>query len=72
VHKVLPTDQVILHDQNDFLKAVQLVNLHYPAYPVPVGVLYQTQAPIYAFTNQGMADTSALNELYRKGATWSR
>ncbi len=72
VHKVTPLEQVMLHDQNDFLKAVQLANLHYPEYPVPVGVLYESKAPIYAFTNQGMVDTNALKELYRKGATWSR
>lgn len=41
-----------IHQASDFLGALRLAQLHFPEYPVPLGVYYQTERPAYSFPTQ--------------------
>lgn len=73
--KLRITDQVeqaLQHCSLQFEGAIRLAGLNFPDYPVPVGVLYQTQAANYHLPQGNkIANQDELAKLYRKGAYWT-
>ncbi len=68
----------IVHDRHNKVLAGMLVQLDYPDYPVPMGVLYQEQRPTYdgAFQEQlRYAETIkpdvGLQDILNQGNTWT-
>lgn len=74
-NQIIKTNQLsnlLTHQVTDFFQATQLVNLHYPDFPVPVGVIYQSEDVVFELAFPPISNEQKLRELYRKGATWSR
>jgi 2-oxoglutarate ferredoxin oxidoreductase subunit beta len=61
-----------IHQSNDFMQAIALTRLQYPDFPVPIGVFYQEIKSMMELEGKSSFQLEALNELYRKGATWTR
>lgn len=66
------SEQMITHQTHQFEQAMRLARLTFPDFPVPVGVFYKEQMPIYTLNNHQPADMDKLKELYRKGAYWQK
>lgn len=60
------------HDSSNFMAAMRLARLHYPDFPVPLGVYYQQQRDIYQFPTPISKTKSDLNNLFRAKATWQQ
>ncbi|MBA2651987.1 MAG: 2-oxoacid:ferredoxin oxidoreductase subunit beta [Tatlockia sp.] len=60
------------HDSSNYIAAMRLARLHFPEFPVPLGVYYQNEREILNLTktaNKTMADLPAL---YRARASWQQ
>ncbi len=67
-------DDLLVHDEKDRMLAQQLVSLEPPDFPVALGVIYCDPAPAYDDQVQSRLDAACcgdLNELVRRGRTWS-
>lgn len=63
-------DGLYCHDTANFMAAMSLSQLSFPEYPVPIGVYYQAQKPVF-FESQGIQKESHdLAALYRSKASW--
>lgn len=67
------TEHLYVHDSSNLNAAMRLASLHFPEYPVPLGVYYQTNREIYTLP-QHITKTSVndLNQLYRAKASWQQ
>jgi 2-oxoglutarate ferredoxin oxidoreductase subunit beta len=69
-------DDLLVHDETDHALAQLLVSLRPPTLPVALGVVYCDPAPSYEAEVLGrsagaMVNTLNINELLRKGRTWT-
>jgi 2-oxoglutarate ferredoxin oxidoreductase subunit beta len=67
-------DDLLVHDETDRTLAKLLVDMEPPDYPVALGVIYCDPAPAYDDQVQSRLDAACcgdLNDLLRKGRTWS-
>lgn len=58
------------HDPSDYMKAMRLANIHYPEYPVPLGVYYQDQRDVFSIHHPISKTKKDLSSLYRDRASW--
>ncbi len=62
-----------LHNTRHFLGAMRLAQLHFPEYPVPLGVYYQEKRGVYSLSDQSLQKSSAdLHALYSARASWQQ
>jgi len=59
-----------LHDPNDWDKAMRLAQLHFPEFPVPLGVYYKSKKDIFSFNTRINKSIKDLPDLYRNKASW--
>lgn len=59
-----------LHDPTDEIAAMRLMQLHFPQYPVPVGVYFKMHREVFKLSGSGNKNTHDLANLYRSKATW--
>lgn len=70
VKTVSTEESLSKHCPSDFMHAMRLARMHFPAFPVPVGIYYQhEQAPFSAEHSHEKGEV-ALDDLYRSGASW--
>ena len=62
------TSNALVHDPKNLMHAMRLSQLHFPEFPVPVGVFYQNQQQhVYAFEEQKWdKSVDKLYDLYKK------
>lgn len=59
-----------LHDPTQFLQAMRLAQLRAPEYPVPLGIYYEQQRPVYTLSSALRKNKDDLPALYRAKAAW--
>lgn len=60
------------HSPSDFVAAMRLASLSFPAYPVPLGVYYQKTRDLFALPQEVKKTINDLPELFRAKATWQQ
>ena len=60
------------HDSSNFLDAMRLARLSFPAHPVPLGIYYQKQRELYTFPQEVKKSKSDLPALFRSKASWQQ
>lgn len=60
------------HNPSDFISAMRLAHLHFPEFPVPLGVFYQKQREILNLDKVANKTMSDLPALYRARASWQQ
>lgn len=60
------------HDPANLMHALRLASLDFPEYPVPLGVYYQQEKPVFQLNNRIEKSVQDLDSLYRKKATWQQ
>jgi len=69
--KCVPSEQATLrHEPNNFDTALTLAQLRFPEFPVPLGVYYQAERPIFNFSPDVKRTINDLPALYRARASW--
>jgi 2-oxoglutarate ferredoxin oxidoreductase subunit beta len=63
---------VYRHDPTNLLSAMRLAHLAYPEFPVPLGVYYQLERPIYHLPHHIKKTVADLPALYRARAHWQQ
>lgn len=58
------------HDPSHYLAAVRMANLDPQKYPVPLGIYYQKERPIFKFPNQATKTIEDLPKLFRAKNMW--
>jgi 2-oxoglutarate/2-oxoacid ferredoxin oxidoreductase subunit beta len=61
-----------VHDPSSLIAATRLANLAHPEYPVPLGVYYKNDRPIFNLTKDNTKTTDDLSELFRNKASWKQ
>lgn len=64
------TDSLYQHDSSSFTAAMRLASLHFPEYPVPLGVYYQKPRDLFTLPQEVKKTKADLAELYRAKASW--
>lgn len=60
------------HDPANLMHALRLASLDFPEYPVPLGVYYQREKPVFQLNTRIEKSVQDLDSLYRKKATWQQ
>jgi len=60
------------HDPANLMHALRLASLDFPEYPVPLGVYYQQEKPVFQLNKRIEKSVQDLDSLYRKKATWQQ
>lgn len=60
------------HDSSNFLAAMRLAGLHFPEYPVPLGIYYQKQRELFSLRQPVKKSLADLASLYRAKASWNQ
>lgn len=60
------------HDQSDLIAAMRLAQLHFPDFPVPLGVYYQQERPCFNLTQPFRKTVDDLSSLFRARASWQQ
>lgn len=70
--KCLPADTEALacHQPDDRLRAFRLAELNFPDFPVPLGIFYQNQAPVFSPKKKCEKTFADLDALFRAKASW--
>lgn len=58
------------HDSSDFIAAMRLAKLSFPAFPVPLGVYFQETRDVFDLAGEPKKTMSDLTSLYRAKASW--
>lgn len=61
-----------IHDPADWNKAMGLAQLRFPDFPVPLGVYYQTERPLFRLNDRINKSVDDLPTLFRKKASWQQ
>lgn len=61
-----------LHDTSNYIAAMRLVSLHFPEYPVPLGVYYQQPREAFNLPCTFKKSTADLPGLFRAKASWQQ
>jgi 2-oxoglutarate ferredoxin oxidoreductase subunit beta len=74
----LTESDILVHDQHDYNLAQMLSSISYPEFPMPIGILFQEDAPVYEDQfNQQISDQRStkgdgdMNKLLHSGDTWT-
>lgn len=59
-----------VHDVKNFLAAMRLARLHFPAHPVPLGVYYQQSRDLFTLDKPITKSVNDLPALFRSRASW--
>lgn len=60
------------HDSGNFIAAMRLARLSFPAYPVPLGVYYQKTKELFTLQQEVKKTKADLAALYRAKASWQQ
>lgn len=60
------------HDPGNLMAALRLARLHFPDYPVPLGVYYQQQKASFNLSTPMVKTTEDLHALFRAKASWQQ
>jgi 2-oxoglutarate ferredoxin oxidoreductase subunit beta len=60
------------HDSSDYIAAMRLARLHFPEFPVPLGVYYQKQREILNLSKAANKTMADLPSLFRAKASWQQ
>ena len=60
------------HDTTSFMAAMRLTRLHFPEYPVPLGVYYQQPRDTFTLPCEFKKSTADLPALFRARASWQQ
>lgn len=60
------------HDSSNFMDAMRLTRLHFPQFPVPLGVYYQKPREIFALEQGVKKSVDDLADLFRARASWKQ
>jgi 2-oxoglutarate/2-oxoacid ferredoxin oxidoreductase subunit beta len=66
------TSHLTLHDPKDWMQAIRLAKLHFPDYPVPLGIYYQQPRAAFSLPHKMTKKTADLNALYQSRASWKQ
>lgn len=58
------------HDSSNYLAAMRLASLHFPEYPVPLGIYYQKQRELFSLQQPLKKSLADLAGFYRSKASW--
>ncbi|QRN04258.1 2-oxoacid:ferredoxin oxidoreductase subunit beta [Legionella sp. MW5194] len=61
-----------IHDPANLMAAMRLARLHFPEYPVPLGVYYQQQKACFNLSKPISKTTEDLHDLFRAKASWQQ
>jgi 2-oxoglutarate ferredoxin oxidoreductase subunit beta len=61
-----------LHDTSNFTNAIDLARLKFPEHPVPLGIYYQNERPLFALEQNVKKTTEDLPALFRAKASWQQ
>ncbi|RAP36409.1 MULTISPECIES: 2-oxoacid:ferredoxin oxidoreductase subunit beta [Legionella] len=61
-----------VHDSSNLIAAMRLAQIHYPDYPVPLGVYYQQPRQCYQFDKPITKTKADVEHLFRAKASWSQ
>ncbi len=59
-----------VHDPSNYFAALRLAQLEHPDYPVPLGIYYQSERPVFHLPGALKKTTADLPALYRTKASW--
>ncbi|KTD48848.1 2-oxoglutarate ferredoxin oxidoreductase beta subunit [Legionella rubrilucens] len=62
----------VIHDPGHLMAAMRLARLHFPEYPVPLGVYYQQQKACFNLSKPMTKTTDDLHDLFRAKASWQQ
>lgn len=68
----LDLEQAARHDATDWDAAMRLSRLSFPDFPVPLGVYYQQERPVFTLSGRVDKDFNDLAALYRSKASWEQ
>lgn len=72
VQETGPVSSLTLHEPSDWMHAMRLARLHFPEYPVPLGIYYQQPRAVFSLPHKITKNTEDLNALYQSRAAWSQ
>ncbi|MCW8451056.1 2-oxoacid:ferredoxin oxidoreductase subunit beta [Legionella quinlivanii] len=61
-----------VHDSSNLIAAMRLAQIHYPEYPVPLGVYYQQPRQCYQFDKPISKTKADVEHLFRAKASWNQ
>ncbi|KTC75621.1 2-oxoglutarate ferredoxin oxidoreductase beta subunit [Legionella birminghamensis] len=61
-----------IHDSSNFIAAMRLAQIHYPEYPVPLGVYYQQSRQCQQFDKPISKSKVDVEQLFRSRASWNQ
>ncbi len=70
-------DDLLVHDKHNPALAYMIARMTYPDYPVPMGIIYQAEAPVYEEALMGQVEAARekkapdLHALYFSDDTWT-
>lgn len=64
------SEAAMIHDSSNWEQAMRLARLSYPDYPVPLGVYYQEQRPVFELKTSEMKQPSDLSRLFSAKGSW--
>lgn len=64
------SQELYLHNPSNFIQAMRLSQLHFPHYPVPLGVYYQKPREVFSLQQEVKKKVKDLPELFRARASW--
>lgn len=71
MRKVVSTEGLDYHhESHSFMAAMRLAKLRYPDFPVPLGVYYQEQRPLYTLNQPILKNRHDVEALFRSKASW--
>ncbi len=64
------SEPTYLHDSSDFIKAMRLAHLQFPAFPVPLGVYFQKERESFNLNYNQTKTMQDVSALFREKASW--
>ncbi|MBA2709824.1 MAG: 2-oxoacid:ferredoxin oxidoreductase subunit beta [Tatlockia sp.] len=66
------SENLYCHDSSDYIAAMRLARLHFPEYPVPLGIYYKKEREVLNLDKKGQKTMADLTSLYRASASWQQ
>jgi 2-oxoglutarate ferredoxin oxidoreductase subunit beta len=64
--------QLTVHQSSDWMQAMRLAKLNYPAFPVPLGIYYQHSRDVLILPHERKKTTADLRKMYQAKAAWTQ
>lgn len=71
-HQEQQGDAAYHHDSSNFMAAMRLARLHFPEFPVPLGVYFQQERDLLNLSQPIRKTKEDLSELFRARASWQQ